>query len=55
MPRQTMIEKLIEKAAKDYADISDIHKKLLKMGYNKPYCVFIEEIKARVTYRKLFE
>lgn len=54
MPRENVREKLIEKATDDFLDISDIHRKLLKLGYSKNFTVFLQELKARVTYRKVF-
>jgi len=53
MPKEKTIEKLLETATEHYFHISQIHKALLKYGYNKPFCVFIEEVKARVVYRAL--
>ena len=53
MPREKTIEKLLDQATDHYFHISEIHKSLLKYGYGKPFCVFIEEIKARVVYRAL--
>lgn len=53
MSNYKVIEGLIEKATKNYGNISDIHKKLLKLGYNKPYSVFLGELKARVAYRRI--
>ena len=55
MSKDSTIEKLMNKATEDFVDISDIHKKLLKYGYNKPFTVFLNELKARVTFRKLFK
>jgi len=36
-----------------FRDISEIHKKLLKYGYNKPFTVFIKELQARLIYKKI--
>lgn len=52
MPAQEkLIGNLMDKATDSYSNISDIHKKLLKLGYNKPFSVFLKELKARVVYR----
>lgn len=56
MPRRDEVIKfLFEKATENYSNISDIHQKLLKLGYNKPFSVFLRELKARVIYRKICE
>jgi len=55
MPRKRSIDRLLTKATNDFSDISDIHKKLLKLGYGKNFTIFMQELKARVTYRRIFE
>lgn len=47
------IEDYLEKATELYFQISDCHKLLVKRGYNKPFSVFLREIQARATYRKI--
>lgn len=54
-PRDNLIKTLFDKATDSYSNISDIHKKLLKMGYNKPFSVFLKELKARIVYRNMLE